>query len=124
MRIPKGLVVALSVAGLIGVAWAAERGEAPVDAVAPDNDRLVQLERRIAALEDRLDAVERRQSVPAPVTANWVAPAPAPQPLPQTNELETNGVKFRLYLLGSEQPATPKPVRDAALEMGGVRIVR
>jgi type II secretory pathway component PulJ len=118
-------VVALVAVGLIGTAWASQReAQQPADASAPDNDRIAQLDRRVAALEARLEALEKRTPNSAPVTANWTTASPAPQQLPPVHEQETNGVKFRLYLLGSEQPADTKSARDAVLESGGVRMVR
>lgn len=119
--------VALFMAGIV---W----GEPAADATRPENDRVVQLERRIAELEARLARIEQRQGVqPAvqyvtPIPPRYFAtpanpvPGTQPAPLPEPHQNEINGIKFRMYLLGGEQekPASPPD----GYFFGGVRITR
>ncbi len=133
----RGMVL-ITAAGLAGwVGWTATwAGSDPADALAPANDTISRLERRIAELEARLERLEsqstgvfpalgavpllpptqptttQRPNLPSP----YVVPGypqylfgPSPQPAPLRNPIETqelNGVKFGVYLLGQENPAT------------------
>ena len=105
----KSVFVAFCLVGLIGTAWAAQRSKAPADALAPANDHVAQLERRVAELEAQIDKLERLLPSPSAVPANWTVSPPMlalpPAPLPDPEEHEANGVKFRFYLLGSEAGA-------------------
>jgi len=97
-------LITVTVAGLLGTTWAAKRSDAPADAQRPANDVVAQLEERVARLEERIAELEARHVVPGPVPANWLTPAPQFAPMP--GEHETNGVKFRLYLLSGENAGT------------------
>lgn len=131
------LIRAAGLAGFIGwtATWA---GSDPADALAPANDTIARLERRIAELEARLERLESQSTgvFPAlgavpflppgqpPMTHRPIAPSPfvvpgnptyllgqPPNPAPSRNPIETqevNGVKFGVYLLGQEAPATSR----------------
>jgi len=117
MRRAMCLFVGMSVAGIIGTTWATARNDDPADALRPENDVVSQLEQRIARLESRVAELEQRVPSPLAVPATFWQPMPTPTlpayppvplpPQPGTEEREANGVKFRIYLLGSEveQPA-------------------
>jgi hypothetical protein len=131
------LIMAAGLAGLVGwtATWASST---PADALSPANDTIARLERRVAELEARLERLESQSTgvfpalgaVPflppgqSPMTHRPIAPSPfavpgnppyllglPPNPASSRNPIETqevNGVKFGVYLLGQEAPATSR----------------
>lgn len=111
--------VGWSAAGVIGTAWAMAQQQAPVDALRPENDVVSQLQQRVAGLEARVAELEQRMFNSPTVPATLWKPTPMPPrfadpqaplpPSPKAEEHETNGVKYRFFLLGSEgAPSVPR----------------